>query len=512
VPFVSVFNVSNPKLSQKRTISAREVLDQGAQRIESELSDAPVVKARLLEVLGDAYRYIGESSRSAELLNQATDLYLDQRVDQPLAAARVLGSLAVVYSNNDFPKSKAEQVAVESLRLREQFAEPDSLLIADALNTLGIVRQSQDRYDEAEALLTRSLDIRERLTGVDSLEVASALHNLGLVEANRGSNLDKALAYFERALELKRKHAGDHNPDFEVSQSDYGKALGKAGQRERAVEVLRRNLVLALDLYGEDSEIVASGHNEIGFVLHDMGHFSEAAREYRAAMTIREKLGGSDRASYAIPLNNLASAYEDVGDYQAAEPLYRQSLELRKLGQDADSPLIANGEYNLARLLIKRGRYEEARALAAQAIAIYRKRFGENHRNVAKVALLDAERLLDTHQFDAARIAFDQILASPVELNDAMLARRYALASRFAEQRGDFKAALSESELALAAERNAWGDHHPLTLEYALTNARLIKRNGDQTKANALIASVADLAESFSKEAPVRAELSRLQQ
>jgi eukaryotic-like serine/threonine-protein kinase len=509
---VSVFNVSNPKLSQKRTISAREVLDQGAQRIESELSDAPVVKARLLEVLGNAYRYIGESARAAEMLAQASDLYLDARVDQPMAAAKVLGSLAVVYSNNDFPKSKAEQVAVESLRLREQFAQPDSLLIADALNTLGVVRQSQDRYDEAEALLLRSLDIRERLTGVDSLEVASVLHNLGLVEANRGGNPDKALAYYERALELKRKHSGDHNPDYEISQSDYGKALGKAGQRERAVEVLRRNLVLGLDLYGEDSELVATGHNELGFVLHDMGRFSEAADEYRAAMAIREKLGGSDRASYAIPLNNLASAYEDVGDYKTAEPLYRQSLELRKLGQDADSPLIANGEFNLARLLVKRGRYEEARALAAQAMAIYRKRFGENHRNVAKVALLEVERMLDSGELEAGRIAFDKVLASNAELNAAMLARRHALAARIAEQGGDIKAALSEAELALVAEKKAWGDHHPLTLEYALAYARLLKRSGDQSKATELIASVADLVEAFSGDAPVRSQLAQLQE
>jgi tetratricopeptide (TPR) repeat protein len=230
------------------------------------------------------------------------------------------------------------------------------LPIAEALNTLGIVRQSEDRYDEAAALLNRSLAIRERLAGKQSMEVASNLHNLGLVELNRGDNLSKAIEYFERSLAIKTKLMGDHNPDVEITQGDLGKALRAAKQRDRAVEILRSNLALARDLYGDESELVAGNHNELGYTFHDMGRFAEAAQEYRAAMKIRQKLGADKGASFAIPLNNLASAYEDMGDFAAAEPMFRHSLELRMGGQDAGSPLIANGEYNLARLLAKLAR------------------------------------------------------------------------------------------------------------------------------------------------------------
>lgn len=507
---VSVFNVSNPKLNQKRSISAREVLDEGATRIEDELSDAPRVKARMLEVLGTAYRYIGESARAVDLLSAASDLYLDPRVDQPLDAAKVLSSLAVVYSNNEYPSSKADEAASESLHLRELHLEPDSLPIADALNTLGIVRQAEDRYDEAEAFLSRSLAIRERLAGKESKAVASNLHNLGLVELNRGSDLAKSIDYFERALALKQKLGGDHNPDFEVTQGDLGKALRASGQRERAAGILRRNLDLALDLYGDTSELVAGVHNELGYTYHDMGRFAEAAAEYRASMTIRQKLGADQGASFAIPLNNLASAYEDMGDFAAAEPMFRRSLELRMTGQDADSPLIANGEYNLARLLVKQGQFKEAGERNARALAIYRKRFGDDHRNVIKAELLEAERFLDQGQLDKAVLLSTKINASPTRLSDVYIARRDALTARVATGQGDDKRALDASASAWDAIRRGWGDHHPLTVEYGLAYARQLRRSGEEDRAIAILQSIKDLAPAFSEGAPIRVELTRL--
>jgi serine/threonine-protein kinase len=506
---VSVFNVSNPKLSRTRTLSARDVLDQGAERIESELADAPAVKARLLAVLGSAYRYIGESGRAAELLDKAAKLYLDPIVDQPLAAADVLSSLAVVYSNNEFPASKAESAAEEALRLRELHAPADSLPIADALNTLGIVRQAGDKLDEAEALLKRSLAIRERLAGKDSIQVATTLHNLGRNEYLRGDDLDKSIAYFERSMALKRELTGTQSPDFEATLTDYGKALRVSGQLERALEVEREALQLARSIYGDASELVAGAHNELGYTLHDLGRFSEAAVEYTAALEIRRGLGAGDTAGFAIPLNNLASVYEDMGDYATAEPLFRQSLAIRSKLLDADSPMIANAEYNLARLLIKQGRPAEATLLIAQASESLRARFGEQDRNVARVDLLETERLLDSGDLLEAAALLARIEASPLPLGDAFLARREALASRLAERNGDAAKALAAAEAAWNSIRKAWSAHHPLILEYGLRYADLLRRDGRAEEAHALTASIADLIEYFPPKSALRARFER---
>jgi serine/threonine-protein kinase len=208
-------------------------------------------------------------------------------------------------------------------------------------------------------------------------------------------------------------------------------------------------------------------------------------------------------------LNNLASAYEDMGDYAAAEPMFRRSLQLRRAGQDPDSPLIANAEYNLARLLLKQGRLDEAREHDAQAVAIYRKRHGEDDRNVLKVELLEVERMLDAHSLDDAQALFARVLASPAPLSDPVLARRHALAARIAESRHESAKALDASRLAWQTIRRAWGDHHPLTLEYGLDYARQLSRNGERARAREIIASVADLAPAFSDRSPLQAALAQ---
>ena len=330
-----------------------------------------------------------------------------------------------------------------------------------------------------------------------------------VVELNRGRDLAKSIANFERSLALKRKLEGDHSPDFESTQGNFGRALRAAGERERALEVLRSNLELARDLYGDASELVAVGHNEVGYTYHDMGRFAEAASEYRESMAIRQKLGSDKGASFAIPLNNLASAYEDMGDFAAAEPMFRRSLELRLSGQDADSPMIANGEYNLARLLVKRGQLTEAGERIAKALAIYRKRFGDDHRNVIKAELLEAARLLDDGQFDKAAELSAKINASPTKLGDSDIARRDALTARIATSHGDTQRALLASASAWDAIHRGWGDHHPLTLEYGLAYARQLRSNGDEEKAKAILRSIKDLAPAFSEESPLRIELAR---
>jgi serine/threonine-protein kinase len=360
-------------------------------------------------------------------------------------------------------------------------------------------------------LLQRSLAIRERRAGAESGPVASSLHNLARTEYLRGEDLEKAIVYFERALELKRRLGGERDPDFEITQADLGKALRDAKHHERALDVLNRNLALATDLYGEDSEHVAGAHNELGYLLHDMGRFEAAAQEYRASMAIRSRLGNAEGASFAIPLNNLASALEDRGDYVAAEPLFRRSLELRRSGQDPDSTMIAHAEYNLARLLLKMGRPGQAGPLDASALAIYRKHYDDDSRNVIKVKLQEVQRLLDLQEVEQADALLKQVIASRATFNDASLARRHGLAARIAEQRSDIKSALAESEQALVAIRNAWGEHHPLVLAYALEYARLLSRDGQDAEARALVASVADLADSFAESSLERKQLARWQ-
>jgi len=507
---ISVFNVSNPKVSQQRSLSARDVLDQGATRIEDELGDQPRVKARLLDVLGTAYRHIGEPRRAAELLQRAADLYRDPAVGQPLAAAAVLSQLAVVMSNAKFAVADSEQAARESLRLREQHAPPDSPPIADALNTLGVVLEAADRPDEAEPLLLRALAIRRDAFGEQSLAVASTLHNLGLVAGSRNDHRG-AIAWFEQSMAIKRDLVGERHPDYLISLDSHAKELGRSGQVERAIEQLKVNLALCIEVYGENNTHVATAHNELGSMLHDAGRFADAASQYRAALAVAASIPDATDLASLFPLNNLASAYEDMGDYAAAEPLFRQSLAMRRRVQGADDPPVLRAEYNLARLLIRAGRLEESRGLLDHVLARYRASLGSAHANTIKAELLDIDWQLQARHIDAAEQALARLLPRIGAADGPLHARATLLASRLAEARGDAATGLRSASEAWALARSAHGDQHPLVAEYGLAYARALDRAGRRDEAVAIVQPLSRMiADTFAAEAPVRRQLAVL--
>jgi len=65
---VGLFQVSDPSEARGNTITAREILDQGAEKIERELKDQPVTQARWMLVMGNVYRSLGLFDRAAPLL------------------------------------------------------------------------------------------------------------------------------------------------------------------------------------------------------------------------------------------------------------------------------------------------------------------------------------------------------------------------------------------------------------------------------------------------------------
>ncbi len=504
---VSVFNVSNPRLATTRGLSARDVLDQGATRIGSELGDQPRVKAKLLDVLGTAYRHIGEPARAAELLRQAAELYRSPAVDEPLAAGAALSQLAVILSGLRTPGGEPDRIARDSLDLRERYAAPDSADMADALNTLGVVAESAGRLDEADGFLLKALAIRRALPPGQAGSLGSTLHNLGLVARQRDDHA-AAERWFEEALAFKRERSGERSADALSTLESYALEVGRNGDRPRAIALLRESLALNTEIYGPGSRDVASAHNELGSALHDDGRFAEAASEYRAALELSRALPDSGEQASLYPLNNLASAYEDMGDYAKAIPLFTESLEGRRRLNGNDDMAVLRSEYNLARVLTRAGRLAEARSMLDLAHARYAVRMGPEHSNATKAILLEAEWLVRSGKpGDAARV-FATLRPSK---DPALLARSHAIASRIALAQGRGGDATREAEASVESARKAYGEDHPLTAEYRLAQASVEARVGESAQARDIASKVARRIEaSFAPSSPQRADLNAL--
>ena len=71
-----LFAVSDPQRSLGATITARELLDRGARRLDSELKDQPEVRAAMLSAIGRSYRGLGLFERATEFLEAARQIYV----------------------------------------------------------------------------------------------------------------------------------------------------------------------------------------------------------------------------------------------------------------------------------------------------------------------------------------------------------------------------------------------------------------------------------------------------
>jgi Flp pilus assembly protein TadD len=94
---------------------------------------------------------------------------------------------------------------------------------------------------------------------------------MGYTWAERGENLEKALAYVEKAIALK--------PDDGFVRDSLGWVLFKLGRFDEALRELRQ----ALEMEGEDPTI----NEHLGDVYHQLGKRDKALAAWNRALTLQ---------------------------------------------------------------------------------------------------------------------------------------------------------------------------------------------------------------------------------
>ncbi len=72
---ISIFQGADPVQAAGRDITLRQVLDEGAERVQRDLASQPAVQGELLTVLAGIYAELGVTERAAALTDQALDIH-----------------------------------------------------------------------------------------------------------------------------------------------------------------------------------------------------------------------------------------------------------------------------------------------------------------------------------------------------------------------------------------------------------------------------------------------------
>ena len=321
---IALFDSSDPTLAQGEDLTARQLLDSGADRIEA-LDDQPRTQAAFMETMGRVFTNLGEFERAEPLLDHAVNIRRLSADDDELALAQALHYQAILIDQQGHYDDAEEPIrrAVE-VRERRLGDHPD---LGHSLNTLGNVLWHQGRLDEAEVVHRQALELRQRILPADHTDIGQSMHNLG------------ALRYF-------------------------------AADLAEAERLWRRSAEIEEAAHGPDDWNLATSLHTLAIVCSDQQRFDEALELELRSLAIREKVLGPDHPHVALSLTTLGNIYRETDREAEAEPLIRRAVSIMEA---AVGP--ANGEVlwmrrSLARTLISLERFADAETELASQIEI----------------------------------------------------------------------------------------------------------------------------------------------
>jgi tetratricopeptide (TPR) repeat protein len=407
---VDLFELSDPYKARGNEITARELLDRGAQRIESQFANEPATRAALLSTVGKVYERLGLPREAQPLLERALAGLIETHgpthadvataldelgnalLDQgELAAARtrftaaldmrrkLLGSdapqvadtlmnLGRTAQDSGDPKG-AERYFRDSLAIYTKTGRAESTDATNVMGELGNLMVYVGRFGEAVTLFERALAVDRRQLGEDYPRVIMEKHNLAFALQAQG-RFAEAEPLFRQSNEQLSRVLGPQHPFTIDALSNYGRYLRHKGDFVAAEQVLRTVLELNLRVNRPDYDAVGTSQVNLAIALHDMGRLADAEAQFRAALATYDKALPAAHPFRAAALSGAGRVLLDEDRISDALPLLRQAAALTETEALADSPMRAIARSSLASALVKSGEYEEAAALLRDSYAI----------------------------------------------------------------------------------------------------------------------------------------------
>lgn len=496
---VSVFSASDPRRQSGRRpgeVTARELLDASAERIEREFAADPPTMIELLGLTSEIYGYLQEDQRYRALMARRLELARREYGEHhPIVVqARLIDAWASIW-NKEYATAQRQLAEIDaligatrgarSLEAAEWWLARRSALEAEP----GAGDERLDALQRAHDLF-KAIDPRHPSIAV---ALANAGHEYWLREEQAQARERYAqAAAFTRSLggnagelpmiELKlgqlNEEFGDHgaaeralaSAHAQVQQVDprlggWAIAAGYAGFLHRRGERDRAHAVFAAALKTLPATLSPTGREALlqrawGEALLAEGRPAEALPVLQAAWQAAQQRPGTDQdvRRAALP---LARAHAALGDAAAAQPLFRRALD--DFARHAPGSMAEGGaRVSWADLLAAQGDSAAAQAQYRAVLdgagarlfeAVPRAQLG-----LARLAAARGDLEAAWQQAEQARAGAERLQAGhDVRLHPEV----WRTLAQFALQRGDAAAAARWAERALAASERHDGPDAP---------------------------------------------------
>jgi len=218
----------------------------------------------------------------------------------------------------------AERQFRQAQRLAGSFPESDPRRVR-ADQVLGEVYREQGRLAEAHALLDPALARWRGFADRDPLLLADLLESLGLLAVMEGE-LERAQPLLAEVLELRRRELGASDVETAEALVNLAEVERRLGQHQAAED----HLLEAGAIYGEHGARyalrIATIQTNLGLLYQELGRYPDAEVQHHQAVQLARQVHEGDNPNLAIASRGLADLYARTGRAEQALVLYQWSL------------------------------------------------------------------------------------------------------------------------------------------------------------------------------------------
>ncbi|MEO6408335.1 MAG: protein kinase [Burkholderiaceae bacterium] len=418
---------ADPVKARQRT--AKELLDEGAARVDKELEDAPQAKMRVLATLASIYDDLGETERTADLQRKRLEL-IERTVpaasaQRAEAHAELAMTLAVIGRDAEASTHLAKAASIASTLPESDLATRNTVDMAEAQY---FAARNDPRGLEPARRLAAGLRVKP-----PSLSLVDTLRMQGELEVSAGTPAQAVKTLREAADIAKGLKGGGEYAQIFVRLSLAG-AEAANGESEVVLDDTRAALQMAVSNTGESSSITILTMGVLGRMLTEQGRpgeamvpLLEARRRLEAVPALAES--GDIVARLSI---EEARALRRLGRLDQALARFDAALSAAKA---ANSTMrVFWSAHGKAQVLTEQGRFSEAEQLLAELRAIRDR--------------LDLQAYSQLHALTQAEVSL--ALASGDADRAGQIWQRFMNDSRTANRRQDAAVLAMASEVTMA--------------------------------------------------------------
>lgn len=403
VNFVTrLFRNADPGQGNRPNITAREVLEKGAQEIVTELADRPVILSQLSTVLGEIFQELGENEQAAIYMHQVLTINKnssEKRVPDLIAANLILSFIEQESGRSEDAKKYLDDAAA---LVRERFGESSiehheimlakadwlqyagepekaSLVLKEALDVIVNIDDERqplryaknltdyggglrflDKNEEAETVLRQALKIQQSIYDFEHLEILSTKLKLAASLGDLGK-YDESASLFLEVIEGRTALLGSEHMEVLHAWNDYSQVLSDQGNTEAAIEAIQSAINIAIKTGNFNVTTLGAMYHNLSIYQRDTEQYEDAIESAKNSIKSQNEAGLNDKHRHRYyPLYEIGKNHMSLKQWELAETWFEETLAILHHNHEATYRRILTVRSDLAFVILKQDRFAEA--------------------------------------------------------------------------------------------------------------------------------------------------------